>query len=170
MRTILDKAMLSSRYLLVVFFFGLFVALGAFAVRFVYKLGLLVESVFVTDDKTMLIDVLHLVDSALVASLIVMVALSSHDSLVSRLADDRDATTSWVGMIDPGNLKIKLSTALIAISAIHLLQIAMGVSEYDDRTIIWSVVIHGMFLVGVLALGVLDWTVTAAKRRRMGAP
>jgi uncharacterized protein (TIGR00645 family) len=164
MKPFLDKLILSSRWLLAVFFFGLMLALAVYAVRFVYKLGKFAMSVLENDDNRILIDLLHLLDSALVASLVVMVALSSYDSLVSRLSNGEEKNMSWVSNVDPGNLKIKLSTALIAISAIHLLQIVMQVSDYDDRTIIWAVAIHGMFLLGVLALGLLDRLTATSKK------
>jgi uncharacterized protein (TIGR00645 family) len=167
MKPFLDKLVLSSRWLLAVFFIGLMVALAVYAVRFVYKLGKFAMNVFVNDDNRILIDLLHLLDSALVASLVVMVALASYDSLVSRIGDSTATKISWVSSVDPGNLKIKLSTALIAISAIHLLQIVMQVSDYDDRSIIWAVVIHGMFLLGILALGVLD-RLTAGSKKKEG--
>jgi uncharacterized protein (TIGR00645 family) len=157
MKATLDKLILTSRWILAVFFVGLMLALAIYAVRFAYKLWKFAANIFVNDDNRILIDLLHLLDSALVASLVVMVALSSYDSLVSRLATDDDPQRkSWITNVDPGNLKVKLSTALIAISAIHLLQIVMQVSDYDDRSIYAAVTIHGLFLLGVLALGLLD--------------
>lgn len=165
MKTFLDTLILSSRWLLAVFFIGLMAALAVFALRFAYKLGKFALNVFANDDNRVLIDLLHLLDSALVASLVVMVALASYDSLVSRIGGDAATRISWVSNVDPGNLKIKLSTALIAISAIHLLQIVMQVSDYDDRSVIWAVVIHGMFLLGILALGILDRLTAASKKK-----
>jgi uncharacterized protein (TIGR00645 family) len=61
-----------------------------------------------------------------------------------------------VALVDPGNLKIKLGTALVAISSIHLLQIFMEIGEYSDRDVTWALVIHASFLAGILVLGVLD--------------
>lgn len=165
MRTILDKAILSSRWLLAVFFVGLAAALAVFAVRFIYKLWKFATSVLETEDTRHLIELLHLLDSALVASLVVMVAISSYDSLVSRLTqDEAERKRSWVAMIDPGNLKIKLATALIAISSIHLLQIFMEVGEYDDRTVTWAIAIHVMFLLGAIVLGLLDRMTSGPKK------
>jgi uncharacterized protein (TIGR00645 family) len=165
MRTILDKAILSSRWLLAVFFVGLAAALAIFAVRFVYKLWKFAAGVLDTEDTRHLIELLHLLDSALVASLVVMVAISSYDSLVSRLTqDEAERKRSWVAMIDPGNLKIKLATALIAISSIHLLQIFMEVGEYDDRTVTWAIAIHVMFLLGAVVLGLLDRMASGSKK------
>jgi uncharacterized protein (TIGR00645 family) len=157
MHLILDKAILASRWVLAVFFFGLALALAAYAVRFVYELWAFVREVLMADDVAMLIALLHLLDAALVASLIWTVVIASYDSLVSRLsAAEKEGKPSWVATVDPGNLKIKLSTALIAISSIHLLQIFMEVSNYDDRSVIWALAIHGTFLVGAVALGLLD--------------
>jgi len=85
------------------------------------------------------------------------VAISSYDSLVSRLRQDEDAQAmEWVGAVDPSNLKIKLAVAIVAISSIHLLQIFLKLRDYDDREIFLSMAIHGLFLTGILALAVMD--------------
>ncbi len=157
MQPMLDKTVLASRWLLAVFFLGLAVALAAYAVHFLAKLWKFVTGVFTADETQFLIQLLHLLDSALVASLVVTVAVASYDSLVSRLnKSDESGEASWVATVDPGNLKIKLSAALIAISSIHLLQIFMDVREYEDRAIMWAIGIHTMFLAGALVLGTLD--------------
>ncbi|WP_270934996.1 TIGR00645 family protein [Falsiroseomonas oryzae] len=165
MQAILDKVILGSRWILAVFFLGLAAALVIYAVHFLAKLWKFAAGALAGDATQLLIDLLHLLDSALVASLVVMVAISSYDSLVSRLTnDEQERKASWVSTIDPGNLKIKLSTALIAISSIHLLQIFMDVREYDDRAIMWAVVIHTMFLLGAIALGLLDRLTALSKK------
>jgi uncharacterized protein (TIGR00645 family) len=157
MLTLIDKTILASRWLLAVFFLGLAAALAVYAIRFVIKLWKFAVGVLTTEDTKHLIELLHLLDAALVASLVIMVALSSYDSLVSRLTtDETERKTSWVSTIDPGNLKVKLATALVAISSIHILQIFMELDEYDDRTVFWALFLHGSFLAGVIVLGLLD--------------
>jgi len=79
--------------------------------------------------------------------------------------EEREGKPSWVATVDPGNLKIKLSTALIAISSIHLLQIFMEASSYDDRAVMVALAIHGSFLLGALVLGLLD-RLTAANKAK----
>jgi uncharacterized protein (TIGR00645 family) len=168
MREILDKTMLVSRYLLVVFFGGLMVALAVYALGFLKKLWNFAANALNGGDNQQLIALLHLLDSALVASLVVMVAVSSYDSLVSRLAKrDGDGETSWVATVDPGNLKIKLATALIAISSIHLLQIFMEIGNYNDRDVTWALAVHGMFLAGAVVLGLLDRLTSGSKAGKM---
>jgi uncharacterized protein (TIGR00645 family) len=157
MQAILDKVILASRWILAAFFLGLAAALAIYALRFAYKLWEFAGSVLTAEETDLLIGLLHLLDAALVASLVMTVVIASYDSLVSRLTEaEREGKPSYVATVDPGNLKIKLSTALIAISSIHLLQIFMEVSSYDDRSVIWGLAIHGAFLVGALVLGVLD--------------
>ncbi|WP_372623865.1 TIGR00645 family protein [Falsiroseomonas sp.] len=153
----LDKAVLASRWILAVFFIGLGVALAAYAVRFGYNLWIFTTTALSAEETAMLIGLLHLLDAALVASLVMTVVIASYDSLVSRLSEeDKQGKPSWVATVDPGNLKIKLSTSLVAISSIHLLQIFMETSTYDDRKVMWALAIHGTFLVGALVLGTLD--------------
>ena len=157
MKTILDKTMLASRWLLAVFFLGLAAALAVYAVRFLYKLWKFAVGVLTTEDTKHLIELLHLLDAALVASLVVMVAISSYDSLVSRLtSDEAERQKSWVATIDPGNLKVKLAGSIVAISSIQLLQMFLRADAYSDRTLAWALGLHGMFLIGALMLALTD--------------
>lgn len=157
MQNALEKSILATRWLLAVFLLGLGVALALYAVRFAWKLMKLAGQLFEPDDSVFLLGVLHLLDAALVASLIVMVMISSWDSLVSKLTNEDGVTkVAWAGKIDAGNLKLKLATAIIAISSIHLLQIFMRAQSYSDREITWALALHGMFLVGGLVLAGMD--------------
>jgi uncharacterized protein (TIGR00645 family) len=157
MLPILNRTILASRHLLTVFYLGLAVALGLYAIRFVWKLWKYAEGLLGSSDSDSLLGLLYLLDSALVAGLVTMVAISSYDSLVSRLSTDEDAKAmEWVGAVDPSNLKIKLAVAIVAISSIHLLQIFLKVRDYDDREITWSLAIHALFLTGIVALAVMD--------------
>lgn len=157
MQDMLDKTIVATRYVLAVFFLGLGVGLALYALRFLWKLGQLAGAILEPDESVFLIALLHLVDSALIGSLIVMLVVSSWDSLVSRLdAETAPQRVSWLAKLDPGNLKIKLATAIVAISSIHLLQIFMRVGSYNDRDIAWSMGLHGLFIAAALALAVMD--------------
>ena len=106
MQNLLDRAMIASRYILAVFYLGLAVALAAYAVKFGYKVWKFASTILSEqDDNQILLGMLYLVDSALVASLVAMVAISSYDSLVSRLLNDQGKSEiEWVSNLDPGNL------------------------------------------------------------------
>jgi uncharacterized protein (TIGR00645 family) len=158
MHSAIDKAMLASRHILVVFYLGLAVALALYAVRFLGKVWVFARDLFTLEESEDLLALLHLVDSALVASMVVMVAISSYDSLVSRLKEDAARERMhWVGGLDTGDLKLKLATSIVAISSIQLLQVFLKPGSYDDNQTFWSLVIHGVFLAGALCLGVLEW-------------
>ncbi|MBX9751132.1 MAG: TIGR00645 family protein [Roseococcus sp.] len=165
MQTLLDRAMIASRYILAVFYLGLAVALAAYAVKFGFKVWKFATTILTEqDDNQILLSILYLVDSALVASLVAMVAISSYDSLVSRLINEQGkAEIEWVSNLDPGNLKLKVALAIIAISSIHLLQKFMNVDSLDDRTLIWGVVIHMAFVFGALVLAFIDRMQAQAK-------
>jgi uncharacterized protein (TIGR00645 family) len=158
MQTLLDRAMIASRYILAVFYLGLAVALAAYAVKFCFKVFKFATTILTEqDDNQILLSILYLVDSALVASLVAMVAISSYDSLVSRLINEQGKSEiEWVSNLDPGNLKLKVALAIIAISSIHLLQKFMNVDSLDDRALTWGVGIHMCFVVGALVLGFID--------------
>ena len=153
----LGRAVLASRHLLVVFFFGLSGGLALYAVRFLAKLWGLAGELMTMPEEDVLIAVLHLVDSALIASLVMIVVLSSYDSLVDRLAGDaEEEDMRWVGRTDYANLKLKVATAIVAISSIHLLQVFLKVESYSQEGVMWRMGIHGLFVLGALLLGVLD--------------
>ncbi len=173
MQSLLDKTMLAMRHILTLFYFGLMVGLICYAARFLYKVFKFGIGVFEMEDNDLLLGLLYLLDSTLVAGLVVMVAIASYDSMVSRLdADARERRVDWVAEgIDPGNLKIKLATAIVAISSIHLLQIFLKVDHYSDREIQWGLAIHTLFLLGGIALAVMDRLegTTKAARKSLAA-
>jgi uncharacterized protein (TIGR00645 family) len=170
MGSLIDRIVLASRYLLVVFFLGLAAALGLYALRFLMKLSEYAYKAFDGATETqMLLGLLYLVDSVLVASLVAMVIISSHDSLVSPLAEGVEPNrAAWVKKLNPGNLKLKLALAIVAISSIHLLQLFLEVADHSDRDLWWSMGIHASFVVGALVLGVLDRLESASKAKKNG--
>nr|WP_245214462.1 YqhA family protein [Pararoseomonas indoligenes] len=157
MGELLNRVILASRFVLAAFYIGLVAALAAYAAAFVKKVWDFASKVLVSEDHDNLLAILYLLDSALVAALIVTVALSSWDTLVSRLKTQAEQENmSWVAKVDPGNLKIKLATALVAISGINLLQLFLDIRETEDRVLWWAIAIHGAFLAAVLVLAIAD--------------
>lgn len=157
MRPILTSVILASRWLAAIFLLGLIVALALFALRFLTKLWKFGSGVFSAPEDQALLDLLHLLDWTLVAALVVMVILSSWDSLVSPVDDaNRAGSMSWIRKLDPGNLKVKLAGSIVAVSSIQLLQMFLRADTYSDRTLGWALGLHAMFLVGALVLAVTD--------------
>jgi uncharacterized protein (TIGR00645 family) len=157
MRPILTSVILASRWLAAIFLIGLMVALALFAARFLTKLWKFGTGVFAAPEDQALLDLLHLLDWTLVAALVVMVILSSWDSLVSPVDEESQSKgMSWIRKLDPGNLKVKLAGSIVAISSIQLLQMFLRADVYSDRTLAWAMGLHAMFLIGALVLAVTD--------------
>ena len=71
----IETIILASRWLLVVFYLGLALALLLYAISFAKKLWEFVEKLFVLQETDTILKMLSLIDAALVASLVVMVII-----------------------------------------------------------------------------------------------
>jgi uncharacterized protein (TIGR00645 family) len=58
-------------------------------------------------------------------------------------------------------LKVKLATAIIGISSIHLLKTFINADNYETKTLLWQTVIHIAFLLSALAIAYTDRLLTA---------
>ncbi|AQS61108.1 hypothetical protein AGRHK599_LOCUS1991 [Rhizobium rhizogenes] len=152
---LVERIILSSRWLLVVFYLGLVAALAVYAFSFALKFLKVAKNVFIYDEADMILAMLGLIDAALVASLIVMVMISGYENFVSRF-DDADAEVSFLGKLDAGSLKIKVASSIVAISSIHLLQIFLNANQYSDSKLMWFTLIHLAFVVSAVMLGFLE--------------
>lgn len=152
---LVERIILSSRWLLVVFYLGLVAALAVYAFSFVLKFLKVAKNVFTYDRSDMILAMLGLIDAALVASLIVMVMISGYENFVSRF-DEADDEVSFLGKLDAGSLKIKVASSIVAISSIHLLQIFLNASQYTDSQLMWFTIIHLAFVVSAVMLGFLE--------------
>ena len=151
----LESIILASRWLLVVFYIGLGIALALYAVSFVAKLWDFATHLFGMDETDTILKVLSLIDAALIASLVVMVIISGYENFVSRF--DNEDEVHWLGQIDAGSLKIKVASTIVAISSIHLLQIFLNVPQYTSQHIMWYTIIHVVFIASALFLCPLFW-------------
>lgn len=152
---LIEKIILSSRWILVAFYLGLVAALGVYAVSFGYKFLKVAQNVFVYEDFQMILAMLGLIDAALVASLIVMVMISGYENFVSRF-DEADDQVSFLGKLDAGSLKIKVASSIVAISSIHLLQVFLNANQYTEGKLMWLTLIHLAFVVSAVMLGYLE--------------
>lgn len=154
---LVERIILSSRWLLVVFYIGLVLALAVYAVSFAFKFLKVAGSVFELGEAEMILAMLGLIDAALVASLIVMVMISGYENFVSRFDEaEKEGEVSFLGKLDSGSLKIKVASSIVAISSIHLLQVFLNVNQYTDGKIMWLTLMHLAFVVSAVMLGFLE--------------
>lgn len=151
----IESIILASRWLLVVFYLGLGVALAIYALSFGKKLVEFATGVWVLNDTDTILKMLGLIDAALVASLVVMVIISGYENFVSRF-DGHEDQVHWLGTIDVGSLKIKVASTIVAISSIHLLQVFLNSAQYTDRQLMWLTLMHLAFVASALILAYID--------------
>lgn len=157
----IERLVLSSRWVLVVFYLGLAASLVVYAASFLLKLYKIAIHAFASTEAEMILAMLSLIDAALVAGLVLMVMLASYENFVSRF-DEQNTGLTWLGKLDAGSLKVKVASAIVAISSIHLLQVFLNIAEYTSERIMWLTIMHMVFVISAVALAWLD-NMTAKK-------
>ena len=157
----LERFIFWSRWLQAPLYLGLIVAQGIYVWLFMAELGHLLMSVIdsggrISETETMLV-VLGLIDVVMISNLLIMVIIGGYETFVSRLdLDGHPDQPEWLSHVNAGVLKIKLSTAIIGISSIHLLKTFINAANIGQHTIMWQVIIHVVFLVSALAMAMVD--------------
>jgi uncharacterized protein (TIGR00645 family) len=150
-KKIVEGVLFGSRWLLVLFYIGLIVALVAYAYTYTAQIIHLVSSIgSINSDATMMI-ILELIDMVMIASLVKMMITGSYHAFIDKHHHYPDEKAS------SGFLKLKLATSLIGVSAIHLLQSFMSVEASSWDKLNKQLIIHGAFLVGALVLAVIEF-------------
>jgi len=162
-----ESVILASRWLLVIFYVGLAVALLAYAASFGLKLFAFISKMLSYDETDTILAMLGLIDAALVASLVVMVMISGYENFVSRF-DNRESDLEMLGKIDTGSLKVKVASTIVAISSIHLLQIFLNSRQFTSTEIMWLTIMHMAFVFSALFLALIDRVMAYGKKEPIG--
>ena len=168
---LLEKSIFASRWLQAPLYLGLILAQGIYVYQFLLELWHLVHSAGTqTFDKTVapdlstviMLNVLGLIDVVMIANLLIMVIIGGYETFVSGLdLDNHDDQPEWLSHVNAGVLKVKLATALISISSIHLLKTFImalnppGGVPLNSQGVMWQVIIHCVFVFSAIALA---WT------------
>ena len=164
--SILEKTIFASRWLQAPLYLGLIIAQGVYVYQFFTELWHLVhvaihQPAAIKDISSfIMLSVLGLIDVVMIANLLVMVIIGGYETFVSRLdLEGHEDTPEWLSHVNAGALKVKLATALISISSIHLLKTFIEVRSPDiafsSSGVMWQVIIHCVFLLSAV---VLAWT------------
>lgn len=110
----------------------------------------------ITETAIMLV-VLGLIDVVMISNLLIMVIIGGYETFVSRMnLEGHPDQPEWLSHVNASVLKIKLATAIIGISSIHLLKTFINASAYDEKTLIAQTGIHITFLVSAIAIAFTD--------------
>ncbi|MBG1233605.1 TIGR00645 family protein [Aestuariivirga litoralis] len=156
LEAVVEYIVLGSRWLLVVFYLGLALALAMYGFTFLIKLKKLFLEMGTMEETDGILRILSLIDASLVASLVVMVIISGYENFVSKLDGGKQVELNWLGKIDVSSLKVKVASTIVAISSIHLLQVFLNSDTYTGEKMMWLTIMHMAFVVSALMLAFID--------------
>ena len=152
-----ESLMFRCRWLLAPFFFGLILAIVAMLVKFAKQLFTLVVLLGGGGESEVLVAVLGLIDTALIASLLLIIAFSGYENFVSKIGvGDHEDRPAWMGKVGFADLKIKLMGAIVAISAVELLKAFINADNLSNTQLAWRAGIHLVFVVSGVLFAVTD--------------
>ncbi len=175
----LPNLIFASRWLQLPLYLGLIAAQGVYVFHFWVELVHLLEAVFgnqhaldilvssigyksdapVTslNETIIMLVVLGLIDVVMISSLLIMVIVGGYETVVSRLnLEGHPDQPEWLDHVNASVLKVKLATAIIGISSIHLLKTFINAANYDEKVLIWQTVIHIAFLFSAMSIALAD--------------
>ena len=169
----------ASRWLQLPLYLGLILAQGVYVVHFWVELMHLVQAAFGNQEAlqlifaatgqhagaapthltetTIMLVVLGLIDVVMISNLLIMVIIGGYETFVSRMnLENHPDQPEWLSHVNASVLKVKLATAIIGISSIHLLKTFINAENYSEKVLISQTVIHIVFLLSALAIAYTD--------------
>ncbi len=153
----ISALLFGSRWLQLPLYIGLIVAQAVYVYLFWVELThLVLETPHLTEEKIMLL-VLGLIDVVMISNLLIMVIVGGYETFVSRLGlSGHPDEPDWLSHVNANVLKVKLATAIIGISSIHLLKTFINAHNLDEKTMLWQVVIHMAFVLSAIGIALID--------------
>jgi uncharacterized protein (TIGR00645 family) len=134
--------------------FGSLPALQALITSIGYKADAPITTL---NETVIMLVVLALIDVVMISNLLIMVIVGGYETFVSRMElEGHPDQPEWLSHVNASVLKVKLATAIIGISSIHLLKTFINADNYTDRVLIAQTVIHITFLLSALAIALTD--------------
>jgi uncharacterized protein (TIGR00645 family) len=175
----LPRVIFASRWLQLPLYLGLIVAQAVYVFQFWIELVHLVEAalgnadalaklvtstgyksstaVETLNETIIMLAVLALIDVVMISNLLIMVIVGGYETFVSRLRlEEHPDQPEWLSHVNASVLKVKLATAIIGISSIHLLKTFINAENYTEKVLLWQTVIHIAFLFSALAIAATD--------------
>ncbi len=154
---LIGNAIFLSRWLQAPLYLGLIVAQGVYVYRFLVELWHLITTVTTLKESQIMLMVLGLIDVVMIANLLIMVIIGGYETFVSRLRlQNHPDQPEWLSHVNAGILKVKLATALIGISSIHLLQTFIEAERVPTSMIYAKIALHLTFVFSALLLALTD--------------
>ncbi|MGM0564806.1 MAG: TIGR00645 family protein [Pseudomonadota bacterium] len=156
MERLIERSLYATRWFLAPLYLGLSLALLLLGIKFFQELWHTLPVILEISEGQTILLVLSLIDIALVGGLLIMVMFSGYENFVSALdIKEGNEKLGWLGKMDSGSLKTKVSASIVAISAIHLLKLFMEGGLESERLLTYAAV-HLVFVVSALGMGFMD--------------
>ncbi len=175
----LPSIIFASRWLQLPLYLGLILAQAVYVFHFWVELVHLIEAAFGNaqaleklvasmgyksdvpltslNETVIMLVVLALIDVVMISNLLIMVIVGGYGTFVSRMdLEGHPDQPEWLSHVNASVLKVKLATAIIGISSIHLLKTFINAANYDLKVLIWQTIIHVVFLLSALAIALTD--------------
>ena len=175
----LPRLIFASRWLQLPLYLGLILAQAVYVFHFWVELVHLIEAAFGNqtalkqlvvsigykasteltglNETVIMLVVLALIDVVMISNLLIMVIVGGYETFVSRLRlEGHPDQPEWLSHVNASVLKVKLATAIIGISSIHLLKTFINAANYTEQVLLWQTVIHVAFLFSALAIALAD--------------
>ncbi|TWO63995.1 YqhA family protein [Caenimonas sedimenti] len=175
----LPNLIFASRWLQLPLYLGLIAAQAVYVVHFLIELWHLIEAaagsqtalaqlvasigykstipVVSLNETIIMLVVLALIDVVMISNLLIMVIVGGYETFVSRMGlQGHPDQPEWLSHVNASVLKVKLATAIIGISSIHLLKTFINADNYSDRVLIAQTAIHIAFLLSAMAIAYTD--------------
>ena len=109
------------------------------------------------NETVIMLVVLALIDVVMISNLLIMVIVGGYETFVSRMnLQDHPDQPEWLSHVNASVLKVKLATAIIGISSIHLLKTFINAANYSEKVLISQTAIHCVFLLSAMAIAYTD--------------
>jgi len=192
---VIPRILFFSRWLQLPLYLGLIVAQAVYVWYFMVELVHLLEAAFGSKDAldiilknvtpagaetvqappetVVMLVVLGLIDVVMISNLLIMVIVGGYETFVSRMGlEGHPDQPEWLSHVNASVLKVKLATAIIGISSIHLLKTFINAHAYDVKTLIAQTGIHITFLISAVAIAAVDRVLPPGRAHtaRAGAP
>ncbi|MGB2817072.1 MAG: YqhA family protein [Burkholderiaceae bacterium] len=119
------------------------------------------------NETVIMLVVLALIDVVMISNLLIMVIVGGYETFVSRMyLEGHPDQPEWLSHVNASVLKVKLGTAIIGISSIHLLKTFINAQNYSEKVLIAQTAIHITFLLSAMAVASTDRLMLAPSRQR----
>jgi uncharacterized protein (TIGR00645 family) len=119
------------------------------------------------NETVIMLVVLALIDVVMISNLLIMVIVGGYETFVSRMyLEGHPDQPEWLSHVNASVLKVKLATAIIGISSIHLLKTFINAQNYSEKVLIAQTAIHITFLLSAMAVASTDRLMAVRVRDR----